>query len=347
MKVGPRPQSLLELAALATGVVPQPVFDTLLSAGLARTVMAATKAGVFEALRSGPSTVDEIVRTCGTAPGPTEELLGALAACGYVERDGERHALTAMARKYMLADSSHSLTDHVALMYLVWRWLEHYETYLRTGQPLDVHATLAEGDWGLYQRGMKALAGLSLDEFIARTKVPAQPRSMIDVGGSHGAYSAALCRRHPTLRAEIVDLPEAMAHVRPLIEEYALGERLVVTPGDARTYDFGTSVHDIALLSNVCHHFDDETNAQLVARLTDALVPGGVLIVQEPFAGLVGDKNQVGALGAFYFAMLSESKTWTTEDVAGWCHRAGLRMRKPVRFYTVPGFGQVVAEKSR
>lgn len=347
MKVGPRPQSLLELAALATGAVPQPVFDTLLSAGLARTIMAATKAGLFAALESGPRPVDEIARACGTAVGPTEELLGALAACGYVTQDGARYELTAMARKYMLATSSHSLTDHVSLMYLVWRWLEHYETYLRTGEPLDVHATLAEGDWGLYQRGMKALAGLSLDEFIARTKVPERPRSMIDVGGSHGAYSAALCRRHPMLRAEIVDLPEAVAHVRSLIEDYALGERLVVTSADARTHDFGTARYDIALLSNVCHHFDDETNACLVGRLADALAPGGVLIVQEPFAGLVGPKNQVGALGAFYFAMLSESKTWTTEDVARWCRSARLRTRRPVRFYTVPGFGQVVAEKAR
>ena len=93
------------------------------------------------------------------------------------------------------------------LMEVVWRWLEHYETYVRTGRSLDVHRDLDDAGWALYQRGMRSLAALALDEFGLRTPVPRHATSLLDIGGSHGAYSAQLCRRHARLSATVLPRP--------------------------------------------------------------------------------------------------------------------------------------------
>jgi len=64
---------------------------------------------------------------------------------------------------------------------------------------------------------MRALASGSASEVARRTPVPKGARDMLDIGGSHGYYSVALCRRHPGLRAVILDLSEAVKHAEPIL----------------------------------------------------------------------------------------------------------------------------------
>ena len=102
-------------------------------------------------------------------------------------------------------------------MELVWKWMEGYEGFVRTGQSLDVHCALAPAEWELYQRGMRSLAGLLAAEVALRMPLPKHPTRMLDVGGSHGYYSVALCRKHPGLRSVVLDLPEAIEHAAPIL----------------------------------------------------------------------------------------------------------------------------------
>lgn len=330
---------------MAANAVPRPVFDTLLAAGLARTVMVACKVGLFDALSQRRATTAEIARSCGTAVGATEHLLVALSSCGYVNSHGvaANWSLTAMARKWLLRDSGRSLHDHVMLMELVWRWLEHYEHFVRTGEPLDVHRSMSEEQWALYQRGMRSLASLGIDEFLLRTPVPRGATRALDIGGSHGAYVGALCRKHRRLRGVVLDLPEATRHAAPLVAELGLGERLRQWPADALQADLGRESWDLVLVSNLVHHFDAPANAALMRRIAEALAPGGVVVVQEPMRTRGG--GQVGGLGSLYFAALSASATWQSGDIARWQRDAGLVPDRARRFATVPGFVQQSAHK--
>lgn len=349
MRLATIPQGVIETVGWALGLVPRPVFDTLLAAGLARTLMTASKLGVFAALADGPLTAAELALRCGTAAVPTEQLLVALAGSGYLERDrGERWRLGAVARTWLVPDAKRSLHDHMLLMELVWRWLEHYETYLRTGVALDVHAELDEAGWTAYQRGMRALAGLVLDEFVLRSPVPRRATRMLDIGGSHGAYSAALCRRHPELSATVLDLPEATRQCAEMIAEEGLGDRLRQRTGDARTESLGDGEWDVVLVSNLLHHFDADTNRALCRRVARALRPSGVLIVQELMRERAGAREQqAGALASFYFATLSASATWDATEIAAWQRDAGLTTLRPLRFASAPGLSQQSARRAR
>ena len=83
---------------------------------------------------------------------------------------------------------------------------------------------------------MRSLASTLAREAVLRTPVPRGARAMLDIGGSHGFFAVALCRRHPGLRAEILDLPEAVAQAAPILAREGLGDRVVHRIGDARTY---------------------------------------------------------------------------------------------------------------
>ena len=124
-------------------------------------------------------------------------------------KDG-RYELTAVSRKWLLRDSPNSLADKLLLQFLEWDWMESSEDYVRTGEPLELHSMTDAGDWELYQRGMRAMANAVSAEAIRRMPAPKDLRSMLDIGGSHGYYSAALCRSYQGLSAVILDLPDAV-----------------------------------------------------------------------------------------------------------------------------------------
>jgi hypothetical protein len=53
MRLDAVPENLFETIALRAGVVPTPLGDTIIAMTLARTIMVATKLGVFEASAKG------------------------------------------------------------------------------------------------------------------------------------------------------------------------------------------------------------------------------------------------------------------------------------------------------
>ncbi len=171
---------------------------------------------------------------------------------------------------------------------------------------------------------------------------------MLDIGGSHGFFAVALCRRYRRLRAQILDLPEAVKQAAPILAREGLGDRVVHRTGDARTADFGVETFNLILISNLVHHFDQAESRDMIRRAAGALRPGGLLVIQEFFApSSVGSGGQAAALADLYFALTSESGTQSVEDLAAWQREAGLSPRKPIRFLSFPGAGQQNAVKRR
>jgi len=348
MKLGGIPQNPVEWMAAKLGLLPQPLLDTQIAMLLARAVMEATRLGVFEALAAGPLTVEEVAVRCAGEPRATRKLLDALAGCEYLRFESGRYALSAMARKWLLADSAQSLKDKVLFQLLEWDHLEHMGELVRTGQPLDFHTALTREQWGVYQRGMRSVASAWAPEVGRRTPVPKGARDLLDVGGAHGFLSVALCRRHSGLRAVVLELAEALEHAAPLLAREGMGDRVVHRAGNALTDDLGSEAWDVILVSSLVHHFDDATNRALAKRIARALRPGGVFVIQELYRpASPKEAGQIGALLDLYFAVTSRSGTWSFEEMAGWQREAGLEPRKPIKFITAPGVGQQVAMKRR
>jgi SAM-dependent methyltransferase len=347
MKLRTASESLIERLALWLGLAPVPLIETHMAATLARAVMAGTALGLFEALAAGPLSPAEIAARCDTDAAATSLLLDALAASDYVAfRDG-RYVLTRQSRKYLLADSPHSIRAKILLQAIEWEWLAQLEVFVRTGTPLDFHARMTESERDLYHRSMRALAGLAGGEVGRRTRLPKHARLMLDLGGSHGHFAAAICRRHPALQAQVMDFPEAIAHAAPLLAREGLGNRVVHVAGDATCADLGTEKYDLVLMSNLAHHLDAAENAALAARVARALTPGGVFVIQEPVPGGRRHSQTASFLG-LYFALQSRAgvRTWSVDEMRDWQSRAGLRPYRAVALRTAPGWVQQAAVRA-
>jgi SAM-dependent methyltransferase len=346
MKISVVAENPLERLLLALDVPPVTLMETHMSFMRARAIMVGTKLGVFDAVAGGPLTAADVAARCHTAPSSTEKLLNALAGSGYLRFTRGRYSLTAVARKWVTSDSPTSIRDKVLFEFVEWSLVEHFEEYVRTGQPLEMHSRVSDEQWGLYQRGMRALAGLAAPEIVRRTPVPAGATAMLDIGGSHGYLSVSMCRKYPKLRATVLDLPQAVKHAAPILAKEDMGDRVVHRPGDALADDLGTNAWDIIVVSQLVHHFDEPTNRQLAQRIARALRPGGhFVILEEIRPSSPNDAGQMGALLDLYFALTSQSGTWSVEEMSAWQRDAGLVPLRPVHLRTVPGAAEIIAKK--
>jgi predicted O-methyltransferase YrrM len=335
----------LERALLATGLVPTGMLEAY-SPAYARAITTATRLGVFEALSGGPRSAKAVAETCQTDERATEKLLNLLVTMKYVAFGSGAYALARHARRWLLADASGSIRDVILMKDLEWSWIDRMESFVRDGQPLDVHGTMSTDDWAAYQRGMRAQANLLAPFLARRVPVPAGASEMLDIGGSHGYFSVVLCRRHPRLRATVLDLPRAVEHAAPLLEREGMGDRVVLRAGDALSDDLGEATFDLILAFSLVHHFDDATNRLLARRAARALRPGGYFVIGDALRPRSpGKGGQQGAFFDLYFALTSESGLWTFDEMRSWQVEAGLVPRKSMSLVPGGGFGLQIAER--
>src|SRR5688572_3678471 len=132
MQYGAIPESIAERIALAAGLVPIPVLDTVFGMLKARFVMAGVRMGIFEALAAGAQTAAALSATLRLDHESLELLLRCLVFAGYLELDGAQFSLSALGRKSMIRGAPKDLTGFVEWNYMQWEFASHLETLLRT-----------------------------------------------------------------------------------------------------------------------------------------------------------------------------------------------------------------------
>ena len=348
MRLGVVAENILERLLLSLNVAPVPLLETQMAFSMARSVMAGVKLGLFEAAGDGARSAVDIAKTCATGPRATEKILNTLTSCGYFTFRDDAYALTPKSKRWLLRRSPQNLCDKMLFQFYEWDMVERYEDFVRTGKPMAGHDSMQGDDfWNIYQRGMRNLAGLAAGEVAARFPMPPNARDMLDIGGSHGYYAVALCRKHPNLKSVILDLPDAIKQSASILAEEKMGNQVTHRNGDVLTDDLGERSVDIVFMSQLVHHFMDEQNRTIMKKISRALRPEGICVISDVILPKKpGDGGQTAALLDLYFAMMSESGTWSIETMQDWLQSAGLVPLKPIWLRTMPGGALVAGRKA-
>jgi 2-polyprenyl-3-methyl-5-hydroxy-6-metoxy-1,4-benzoquinol methylase len=350
MRLGARPTSAVEWLAVKLNLAPMPLADTQLAFQFARIIMAATKAGLFEALRDGARPAEEVALACGTNPQATIKMLDALLANGYVGFRRGRYELNRLSRKWLLADSPNTLVHKLDFQEIEWRWTEGFDDWLRDGAARDMHRSMSPEEWRRYQWAMRDIATVPAKELAWRARLPKGASALLDIGGSHGFYSVELCRRYPALHATVLDLPEAIPTAADILAREGMAQRVRHALGNILDYDMGERTYDAVLIAQLVHHFTDKQNRELAVRVAQALRPGGVFMIMDAIrmeSGADAHKasRRAGAVLDVYFALTSNAGTWSVGEIQAWQSAAGLRLRRPVWLRTLPGTAVLSASR--
>jgi hypothetical protein len=133
----------------------------------------------------------------------------------------------------------------------------------------------------LFSDAMDSVEALTGDSFATDFDWSRFDR-IIDIGGSKGSKSIAILKRHPRLKALVVDRAQVVqgaAQYWEKREERALLERLSFQAGDLlESVPQATSDKDIYLLSAVLHGFDDDACIAALRNLASASAGTGAPI---------------------------------------------------------------------
>jgi hypothetical protein len=275
-----------ELSRHDGGVLAYPATESFQATAVARTVGVAARTGIFAEAARGPATVTEFASRLSLQAVPLRMMLDLLVGQGLLEYSDGCYELSVSARRWLDPDSPTSVNTYLS------RTLDHSDWWagleqVVTGQPVSVAPVPADDDeatWLREVRGKYETARLIADDIADLISLPASARSVLDLGGSHGWYSAVLCQRNPQLRSTVIDRAGAVAIGREIMWETEMDRAVSHEAGDLYTADLG-GPHDAVVYTSMMFDRDEHKTYLLLARIRRTLTIGGVLAVLRTHEG--------------------------------------------------------------
>lgn len=342
------PNALERFVLLRLNRGPGPMLDAFAS-GAFDALGVGLDLGVFESLHDDPASPAELAGRLDADERGVEALLGVLATAGYVDARDGRYRLTALSERWVRPGSPDSFADYLRF----WREVvlpfcrDHAADAVRDGRPTEtVYEWLDDRPehWPLAQRAFETAARVVSDDVVAAV-APAEGERVLDVGGGHGRFSIACCEAAPGVAARIVDDPAALAVAEENVAAAGLEDRVTLAGGDYFDADFGAEF-DLALVCNVLHAHGADDCRRLLARVRDALVPGGRVAVLDQFdadGGLPLARTATRTIDYVYHATLG-GRVHDEAAVESWLADAGFATPERHHFRTA-GSTLLVAER--
>ncbi|MHA4946483.1 class I SAM-dependent methyltransferase [Micromonospora sp. SD19] len=270
--------------------------------------------GVFDALAAGPATAGGLAPKLGIHPRGARILLDALTAIRLTDRTGEHFSLTPAAADHLVSTRPDYLGGMVKVMSSDWEWdaLRDLSAAVREGGTvLDVHAETPEysywEDFAAYATKVAQPTAEVMAEALAPWAKERAELDILDVACGHGVYGYTLAQHNPQATVTSLDWPNVLAVTEKNAERLGVRDRASFLPGDMFTTDLG-GPYDVALLTNVTHHFSEERVHELVKRLGSVVKQGGRLVI---VGFTTGDESPALDPAPYLFSVLM--LVWTFE----------------------------------
>ena len=320
-----------------TPALPNPALQSLHAMALARTIGVSARAGVFSELADGPTEVGELAHRLAFRPSLLRLMLDVLVAADLVEYDEPFHSLSPRGRRWLDPQSPTSITTYVAHTLDRWDWLTDLEA-IATGRsaPNARPEDDDETSWLRFIRADYEIARLVAADVARAIGLADSARSVLDLGGGHGWYAAALCQRNPLLRATVVDEAGAVLIGREIIWETEMDHAVTHRVGNLWTEDLG-GPHDAVLCQPMLADPSGPRMTLLLDRVRRVLRPGGVLAIMRPSLADAQPPAESAALALLHYLRTGSSSQTTTQQLPEQLAETGFGTPRLHRLPGAPG----------
>ena len=351
LRLSPLDSILSRLNAL-----PVPLFDTPLAPGIAQVLVTACELNLFDTLADDALTLDVLAERLECHPQGLELLLNVLVSAGYIQRRQGRYRNSRVARRWLLSNSPTSVAPYIIHspdIVAIWKHLpaaiKTHKPSLRLPYEEDASDPEVQRQLERHYAGLAALASVIGREVIYKIRLPKGASSLVDIGGSHAAYSAMLCHKYPHLQATVLDIQPGIDAGMRTVERQQLAKQIhfVVTDllRDAFEQQF-PATFDAALYFHIAHLLQPEQNRVLLNKVIATLKPGGQLffvdqvINHTPLSRLANTMVQLMALTA----EIVGGTCYSFAEVKDWLQSCGMEQVRQHRLLT-PGATLISARK--
>lgn len=312
-------------SAATQASTPERIVDIATAYMAAKQLFAASRIGLFRALRDGERSADELAGATGVSPQLARILADAMNGVGLLERRDGRYALAADAADYLAGDGPVDLTPFLTFLNEIsfGHWLQ-FDSTVDSGKPGELQ--MDEKRWGTFLAGVMRYNALHA-AMLARNFDFRPYRSMLDLGGLSPEFAIRAMQANADLRVRFVFAPMAADGIRTALDDAGLAERASVEPAETDTAAPGGE-HDIVMVNHVIHRFSAEQNRVILANARAAAGPGATLLLLDFFLDDDERQRPIDALHAGEYFVIDGTIVYPEADVRGWLADAGWRPRE-------------------
>jgi 2-polyprenyl-3-methyl-5-hydroxy-6-metoxy-1,4-benzoquinol methylase len=313
---------------MKTNVTPERIMQFAWGYGPTLIIEAAVQHRVFDHLNDSPKTVEQLAKKTGASERGLRAILNALVGLQFLRREQKRYALTPESAAFLVSTKPGylgGLFKHMSSQ-IIPKWLR-LEDVVRTGRPaVAVNQRkkgakfFAEFVEALFPMSYVAASTLGEHLKISNTKNPIR---VLDIAAGSGVWGIALAEQSPLVRISAVDWPEVLEVTTKVAKRRGLADRLTAIPGDLLGAEYGSEYH-VATLGHILHSEGRERGRRILAKVFDALAPGGTIAIAE----FVPNDERTGPPNALIFAVnmlvnTDAGDTFTFAEISEWLREAG------------------------
>jgi hypothetical protein len=314
----------------------------------ASALLTAGDIGLFGYLKGGPLLLDEIKVRTHTSLHGLSVLLNCLVNLGYLDRNGDEYRLTKAMRRSFPVDL---FPEMVPFFRAVNAKLNQATEAVKTDPEGGIMGwdMVKGGDVGRsYQTAMRWLGSSMVKEVASHIQFGALPKTMLDVGGSHGLYCVEFCRRYAGLRATILDWPIGLDNARAtLAAERDVAPRIDLVEGDFEREDLPERGYDFVFLGNIVHGLREEANQLLFRKIAAVTSSGAAIAILDQYSNVRGSAfvKGVASLIGWNLFLFAGGRAYDFDALAKWLDDAGFGFAKLTHLSRSPGFSLITARK--
>lgn len=268
---------------LAPALVPELINELSRNFWNSAILRAGIKLGIFPLLENQSLAATEIARRLNANPRFVQAFLDACIALELLQETGGSYTNSTLASAFLIPGKAAYVGNLALHITNYWHTWGNLDTLIRAGRtelPFENGFTDAATYWMDYMQGQHDRAVAGQGQNLVHSVALNGRRKMLDLGGGAASYSIALCAANPQLHARVIDAEEPLAIARPLVEEQGLQDRITLVEGDFHSANLGDD-NEVVLISGVVLIKSEQECRTLFRRAYDALVPGGLMIVQD------------------------------------------------------------------
>jgi len=250
----------------------------------AKALLTAVELGLFNTLRAGPASEEEIRERLGLHGRGLSDWLSLLVELNLLEVADGRYRNGAGADRYLVRGEGAYIGGFLERsnnnLYPAWGRLPEA---LRTGeQQSGSHFDLVIDNpaiLGQFINSMDALTHVLGPQLIEAYDGWADYQSVLDVGGCRGNLVAQIVKAYPNLAGAVFDLPQMSPFFDEIVADKGLAGKMTFHGGSFFTDPLPAA--DIVNLGHVLHDWDAQQRKFLVEKAYQSVNPGGVLLVYD------------------------------------------------------------------
>lgn len=289
-----------------------------------KTLFAALNLDLFGRLSAGGKTLAELAGEMGL---PQHRLLTLLTACvslGLISQEQGRYANAPASQAYLVRQAPAYFGDYFRFQIdrQIYPLLLNLDQALQGCAPRNLYEQMSDPEEADYFTRAQHAGSLGPAAVLQKAADLSQARRMLDVAGGSGAFTITLCRRHPQLRATIVDFPAVIEVAKRFVREAGLDDRVDYISGNAVTQEWPRS-QDVVLMSYLLSAVAGSAIGRLFTQAFDALEPGGRLLVHDFMADDDRSGPRNAALWFMTFLFDPDAVSFTPSELIVFAEGAG------------------------